>query len=576
VTIEKSNYIVTPKRELNRIFASMKIRFNILFLVLFLSLKSSAQSPEERVSQLLDSAEYYMYTQNRTDSALFFALQTEVFKDALKGKYERLERIELLLYKAFGKSNNKKRELVHLKELNKIQNEKHNNQPSPVMLRNLGRFGTYFLEVGDYDQSKHYFQEAIQLANQFGVKVKISATSNNLGFLYEKMGEKDKAFDLYQRAIDTLESDLKSNIDSSLLVSIKENIARLLISQKEYRKAEEILINNYSYLKRRGTNRNVRITRAAFYLIDIYDKLGEAHKMRPYLEAIPNFLVDPDYEWVINHKIRLQNAWIRYYQLLGEYELALEKQTASSLLVKALIGELSNRNAIVNTAISDAKVQEVKDELETQQLRLEKTELDLQNRYNLLIFTIILSIIGIITVYFYQKRKVTLSILKQQLEKKELENQQLRNEQLSQDLKHKEADFSNFVMQSTLKENLVLDIVEKLNQFVKDKSVLTINDLKQLIRELKPQKEVSKKMELYQDGVAMVNNSFLDKLIQDYPSLTKTEKEVCCLMRLNLTGKEIASMRNIDPASVKKMRNRIRKKLNVTPDINLYEFIQQL
>ena len=171
---------------------------------------------------------------------------------------------------------------------------------------------------------------------------------------------------------------------------------------------------------------------------------------------------------------------------------------------------------------------------------------------------------------------MALNRLARELEQKELENQQIKNQQLAQEFRQKETDFSNFIMQSNMKENLTLDIIEKLNEYLSLNRPLTASELKKLIRELKPQKDITEKMEMYQDGIDQVNSSFFESLNNRFPDLTKTEKEVCGLMRLNLSGKEIAALRNINPTSVRKMRNRIRRKIKLDPTDDLYVFLQQL
>ena len=59
------------------------------------------------------------------------------------------------------------------------------------------------------------------------------------------------------------------------------------------------------------------------------------------------------------------------------------------------------------------------------------------------------------------------------------------------------------------------------------------------------------------------HSSYLDGLKSDYPGLTPYELRLCAYMRSNLTNKEIALILNIQPESVKKAKQRLRKKLTV-------------
>ena len=71
-----------------------------------------------------------------------------------------------------------------------------------------------------------------------------------------------------------------------------------------------------------------------------------------------------------------------------------------------------------------------------------------------------------------------------------------------------------------------------------------------------------------------LSSSFYDKLNTQFEGLTKTEIRLCSLIKLELDSKQIASLQNINPSSVKKSRNRLRKKLNLSPGQDLDAFLR--
>ena len=73
-----------------------------------------------------------------------------------------------------------------------------------------------------------------------------------------------------------------------------------------------------------------------------------------------------------------------------------------------------------------------------------------------------------------------------------------------------------------------------------------------------------------------VRQSFFLKLNDKFPKLTKNDKRLCSLLRLKLTSKEIATIQNISPSSVDITRHRLRKKLNITADVNLSDFLNKI
>ncbi|HEY6902326.1 MAG TPA: LuxR C-terminal-related transcriptional regulator, partial [Puia sp.] len=58
-----------------------------------------------------------------------------------------------------------------------------------------------------------------------------------------------------------------------------------------------------------------------------------------------------------------------------------------------------------------------------------------------------------------------------------------------------------------------------------------------------------------------------------FPQLSPTDLKLCAYLRLNLASKEIAQILNISLKGVEVSRYRLRKKLNLSPEVNLYDFL---
>ncbi|MEK7256792.1 MAG: transcriptional regulator, partial [Bacteroidota bacterium] len=67
---------------------------------------------------------------------------------------------------------------------------------------------------------------------------------------------------------------------------------------------------------------------------------------------------------------------------------------------------------------------------------------------------------------------------------------------------------------------------------------------------------------------------FLQRLRSKHPSLTDAEERLFLFVKLNLTTKEIAAMLGISTPSVKKTRNRLRKKLELGEEVELEEYVR--
>jgi len=73
-----------------------------------------------------------------------------------------------------------------------------------------------------------------------------------------------------------------------------------------------------------------------------------------------------------------------------------------------------------------------------------------------------------------------------------------------------------------------------------------------------------------------VNEDFFNTLKDLFPDITPNELKLCAYLKLNLSTKEIAQLMNITIKAVEVARYRLRKKLNIRPDINLYDFLMQV
>jgi len=73
-----------------------------------------------------------------------------------------------------------------------------------------------------------------------------------------------------------------------------------------------------------------------------------------------------------------------------------------------------------------------------------------------------------------------------------------------------------------------------------------------------------------------VQIGFFDKLKLQFPDLTPSEQRLLALMKLKLSKREMAGMLGIAPDSIKKTRQRIRKKINIPDDSALEEMVAAL
>jgi DNA-binding CsgD family transcriptional regulator len=94
-----------------------------------------------------------------------------------------------------------------------------------------------------------------------------------------------------------------------------------------------------------------------------------------------------------------------------------------------------------------------------------------------------------------------------------------------------------------------------------------------LIRKINREIDTDNQWEVFESHFESVHEEFLKRLKLKYPDLTPREMKLCAYLRLNISSKEIATLMNISTRGVEISRYRLRKKLNLSHETNLTEFI---
>lgn len=71
------------------------------------------------------------------------------------------------------------------------------------------------------------------------------------------------------------------------------------------------------------------------------------------------------------------------------------------------------------------------------------------------------------------------------------------------------------------------------------------------------------------------HNNFMDRLRKQYSDITAGDLRICCLLRMNLSTKEIASLMNVSVRAIEIRRYRLRKRLALDADTNLVDFLMR-
>ena len=100
-------------------------------------------------------------------------------------------------------------------------------------------------------------------------------------------------------------------------------------------------------------------------------------------------------------------------------------------------------------------------------------------------------------------------------------------------------------------------------------------NLQDLISAIKGKLDSEGKLNLESQHIDNVNHAYFAQLKQRFPNLGPGELELCGMIRLGYSAKDIASMRNIAPSSVRIAKTRLKKKMGLVPEVDLGAYLNE-
>jgi hypothetical protein len=151
---------------------------------------------------------------------------------------------------------------------------------------------------------------------------------------------------------------------------------------------------------------------------------------------------------------------------------------------------------------------------------------------------------------------------------------QMENDRLIQDNLAKSKDLANVTMHLIQKNALLQEIKEEITAIRKTGDhVLTARDFQLIMRQINDNLTIEEDKNLFDQSFHEVHESFLKKLKADFPSLTTADLQLAAYLKMNLASKEIAPLFNIGLRGLENKRYRLRKKLGLSMDANLTDFL---
>ncbi len=175
----------------------------------------------------------------------------------------------------------------------------------------------------------------------------------------------------------------------------------------------------------------------------------------------------------------------------------------------------------------------------------------------------------------YEEEQKRLQYLHQlELEKNEKEIIALRNENLEAEIQYKNKEMASATMHLVKKGELMTKMKDELQRLTKNTdSEESLDAVKKMIKSLSEDDKMDKDWEHFTVHFDKVNNDFFLALKEKHTNLTANEMKLCAYLRMNLSTKEVAQLMNISIRGVEISRYRLRKKLQISKEVNLFTYL---
>jgi Predicted periplasmic ligand-binding sensor domain len=194
---------------------------------------------------------------------------------------------------------------------------------------------------------------------------------------------------------------------------------------------------------------------------------------------------------------------------------------------------------------------------------------------------------GVYKLHIYQRKK-----FKAQQQKYEQEQQRLRyiheleinksesdlvtlqNEKLEVEIEYKNSELASSAMHIVKKGELLTKVKSELASIIKKiDNEYAITELKKMVKALNEDENLDQEWEYFTKHFDKVHSDFIVKLKEKHSNISNNELKLCAYLRMNLSTKEIAQLMNISVRGVEISRYRLRKKLNLATDVNLFDYL---
>ncbi|WP_162523838.1 tetratricopeptide repeat protein [Flavobacterium sp. LMO8] len=459
---------------------------------------------------------YYHF--NDINKSLFYARKAEKEAKNKSNKKSLLTSYNLIAVN-YSYNNDYNNAIKYTKNALEIATEIEDHLSEILCLNNLG---TYYSDLKDFKQAQKYLLKAQPLIKNSKNKFINERNKHLLADTYFNLGNLNKAITLNNEVITNSEdSKNKDGVASAYLLrgAIFEKQGKFEEAKKNYLKAREIA---------NEVNRTALESSAYFKLSNLHNKSND-------------------------YKTSLE-----YYKK----HVSVEKKIDSLKLNEEL------------------KLLEIKNNISKyeQELQLKNQEIELLNLKNIKSYFQIGTLTAIaIGLLFFGYRQRKLNTIQKKNAAFENEINLLKQKSLENKVDFSGNQIVEFAIQIQDQNKILFNLKTKLSALLKNlKKTENTDEIKNLLFDINTSIEHNNEKIKLNTEIDNATNEFLFKLKNKFPALNQKEIQIVTYLKLNYKTKEIGSLLSVNDQTINNYRASIRKKLNISKEENISNFLQNI
>ena len=404
-------------------------------------------------------------------------------------------------------------------------------------------------KLGNFQKAIQYDLEALKTYEEKHDKHFSAIALIDIGASYHELKEYKKAIGYFDKAL-LLTKEINS---FALQAVVLQSLGKSYREMNQFKKAESLFKESLFWVEKSNVKRG--IFQNLVELGITYNSMGQSSLAIPFFNKA---IIGAD---STGAKPILRKAYLnrsKAYQSLDNFELALK--------------DFQNYKSISDSIFNTTKLEQVEElktiyetEKKEQQITLQEKEITvLEQKAEISSLQRLLLALGLgLSLLIFG---LGYYALRQKIKRNKLEKEKLDTE-----LAFKKKELTTHALHLA-KKNEVLEGLKQKAETLKN-SENNQNGYQQLIRTINFDLKDDNNWEHFSKYFQEVHKDFNSTVKQKFPEVTTKELRLIALLKMNLSSKEIANILNISMPGVKKARQRLRKKMQLSTHESLEDTI---